>query len=101
MAGLALILGIAVTPLTVDCFTQDKDVGVILSVSDERVVIQGEMGLHVLELVGVCPWCEQGASVAVNFISHTRAELILTDVPTRKTPVYTMILRDGREGDSQ
>ncbi|MCX5861994.1 MAG: hypothetical protein WCG29_06995 [Desulfomonile sp.] len=71
--------------------------GVIQEFSEDKVYILGETGLHVLELLGVCAWCEEGESVAVFFDSLTRASIRPDPNPLRKNSVQTLIIRDGRE----
>lgn len=73
------------------------DNGFIEAMLDEKIVVQGYLGTHVLELIGVCTWCEVGMQVAVRFISVTRAELIQTDTGMAKAPVNALILIDGRD----
>ncbi|MGD9817655.1 MAG: hypothetical protein AB7V04_03045 [Desulfomonilaceae bacterium] len=79
-----------------ECYLPVKDVGFILEIVDENIVVQGELGIHVLEIIGACSWCEVGAPVAVDFISSTRAELIQTEFSFFKKTIKAFIIRDGR-----
>jgi hypothetical protein len=90
------LIGMFFCPCVGNGYLQVKDEGVIEAIVDENIVVLGFLGTHVLELLGVCSWCEVGSSVAVRFISLTRAELIDTETRISKPPVQTLIIRDGR-----
>ncbi len=76
----------------------NRDEGVILWMSNEKMVIKGLIGTHEVELLGVCSWCQVGVSVAVRFISLTRAEIVEPESKMPRPPVKVLILKDGREG---
>ncbi len=84
-------------PVNVSAYLPKTDDGFIQAILDDNIVVEGFLGTHILELVGVCSWCEVGSSVAVRFISATRAELIATESTIKRRPVLTIIIRDGRE----
>ncbi len=94
---LTVILSLALFPSESLTYLQRSDNGFIEAMPDERIVVQGYLGTHVLELIGVCSWCEVGASVTIRFLSATRGELILMDTGIRKPPVPVFILVDGRD----
>lgn len=91
------LISILLIPLgSGECYLPVKDVGFIQAIVAENIVVQGELGIHVLEIIGACSWCEVGASVAVDFISSTRAELIQTEFSFFKKPIKAFIIKDGR-----
>lgn len=96
-ACLFMILSLALFPSQSHTYMPTNDNGFIEAMLDEKIVVQGYLGTHVLELIGACSWCETGVPVAVRFLSVTRAELSQTDSGIPKPPVKTMILIDGRE----
>lgn len=93
---LITILTLVMIPVSGDCYLPANDEGFIEAIVDENIVVQGFLGTHVLELLGVCSWCEVGTSVAVRFISHTRAELREAETTIRRPPIRVFIIRDGR-----
>ena len=99
IVSMTLILSLALTTSQslATPYMPRSDNGFIEAMLDEKIVVQGYLGTHVLELIGVCTWCEVGMQVAVRFISVTRAELVQTDTGIAKPPVNVLILIDGRE----
>lgn len=99
IACMALILSLVLmtSQLLATPYLPRSDNGFIEAMLDEKIVVQGYLGTHVLELIGVCTWCEVGMQVAVRFLSVTRAELVQTETAIAKPPVNVFILIDGRD----
>lgn len=76
---------------------QKYDVGVIEEMSEGNIYVRGNHGLHVLETVGSCLWCEVGFEVIVSFEGFTRAKLSPYSESIRGRPVRVFVVRDGRE----
>ncbi len=76
---------------------QKYDVGVIEEMSEGNIYVRGNHGLHVLETLGSCLWCEVGFEVLVSFEGFTRAKLSPYSESIRGRPVRVFVVRDGRE----
>ena len=76
---------------------QKYDVGVIEEMSEGNIYVRGNHGLHVLETVGSCLWCEVGFEVLVSFEGFTRAKLSPYSESIRGRPVRVFVVRDGRD----
>jgi hypothetical protein len=76
---------------------QKYDVGVIEEMSEGNIYVRGNHGLHVLETVGSCLWCEVGFEVLISFEGFTRAKLSPYSESIRGRPVRVFVVRDGRE----
>ena len=72
-------------------------VGIIQEISEQAVYVQGDRGINVFELRGVCSWCEDGLDVIVVFQSPTMATMRPEPNPLNNKPVRMFIVRDGRE----
>jgi hypothetical protein len=92
LSSLMSVFGAEVSP-----FGNATDNGFIVSLEDFNVTIQGDLGLHVFELVGPCTWCEEGVGVQITFLSVSRARMRDIESPSPKAPVNLLIIRDGRE----
>ncbi|MBI4963103.1 MAG: hypothetical protein HY913_07500 [Desulfomonile tiedjei] len=78
-------------------YSQNHDVGVIESMSEGDIYVRGNYGLHQLELLGTCLWCEVGLEVLVTFRGFTRATLRPSVKTPLAKPVGAFIIKDGRE----
>jgi len=76
---------------------QDHDIGVIESMSEGSIYVKGNYGLHQLEILGTCLWCEVGLDVLVTFQGFTRATLAPYPRAPLGKPVKAFIIKDGRE----
>ena len=67
IVSMTLILSLALTTSQslATPYMPRSDNGFIEAMLDEKIVVQGYLGTHVLELIGVCTWCEVGMQVAV------------------------------------
>jgi hypothetical protein len=83
------------TPL--DARRVDYDSGPIETMSDGFIYVRGNSGMHVLEPVGVCLWCEPGLQVLVTFIGFTRATLKPFSRRVRARPLKVLVIKDGRD----
>jgi hypothetical protein len=75
------------------------DSGPIETFSENVVLVRGNKGIHELELLGPCLWCEEGLEVLVTFYGVVRATLtpvVDTSSSFRPSPVPVLIIRDGR-----
>jgi hypothetical protein len=77
---------------------QKYDVGIIEEMSEGNIYVRGNHGLHVLETVGSCLWCEVGFEVLISFEGFTRAKLSPYYESIRGRPVRVFVVQDGREG---
>ncbi|MGB9616822.1 MAG: hypothetical protein ACP5M0_02675 [Desulfomonilaceae bacterium] len=75
----------------------DVDTGVIASMSDDTVYMQGQAGQHVFQLMGICTWCEDGADIVAVFEGLTHATLAPYPNYFGKPPVRALVVKDGRE----
>jgi hypothetical protein len=78
---------------------QKYDAGVIEDMSEGNIYVRGSHGLHVLEALGSCLWCQVGLDVLVTFEGFTRAKLSPYSESVRGRPVRVFVLRDGREDE--
>jgi hypothetical protein len=92
---MAVCLFILVCDEPVQC--QKYDVGVIEEITEGNIYVRGNHGLHVLETLGSCLWCEVGLEVIVIFEGFTRAKLSPYSESIRGRPVRAFVVRDGRE----
>ncbi|MGO9568570.1 MAG: hypothetical protein ACLP5H_13610 [Desulfomonilaceae bacterium] len=76
---------------------QKYDVGIIEQISEGNIYVRGNYGLHVLETLGSCLWCEVGLEVIVSFEGFTRAKLSPYSESIRGRPVRVFVVKDGRE----
>jgi hypothetical protein len=75
----------------------DRDEGTIESVSDGAIEIHGARGIHVLEPLRDCTWCEAGIEVIVTFKGLGRAVLSPSvRSPLVRRPVKVLVIKDGR-----
>lgn len=102
--GLVLILVTAIPILwyfgeryDVHAWVSDVDTGVIASITDDMVYMQGQRGVHVFQLMGICSWCEEGADIVAVFQGLTHATIAPYPNYFHKPPVRTLVVRDGRE----
>lgn len=77
--------------------SQSHDIGVIASMSEGNIYVRGNYGLHELEMLGTCLWCEVGIEVMVTFAGFTRATLSRYPKSALGKPVKVFIIKDGRE----
>jgi hypothetical protein len=77
--------------------SQRYDIGVIESMSEGNIYVRGNHGLHELEILGTCLWCEVGIEVMVTFEGFTRATLSQYPKSATGKPVKTFIIKDGRD----
>ncbi len=75
----------------------DVDTGVIAAMTDDTVYMQGQQGVHVFQLMGICSWCEEGADIVAVFQGLTHATLAPYPNYFNKPPVRSLVLKDGRE----
>lgn len=73
------------------------DSGPIEAMEGDRLYVKGSRGVHILETIGVCHWCEVGLTVLVTFTSLTRATVKPVVNSMGRRPVSAFIIRDGRE----
>jgi len=71
--------------------------GTIQEISEQAVYVEGDRGINVFELRGVCSWCEVGLAVIVVFQSPTMATMRPEPNSLNNKPVRMFIVRDGRE----
>jgi hypothetical protein len=79
--------------------SQNYDVGVIEEMTEDNIYVRGNLGLHVLETVRACLWCQVGLEVLVTFEGFTRAKLSPYSENVRGRPLRVFVVRDGREED--
>jgi hypothetical protein len=84
-------------PCTTCAWISDVDTGVIAALSDDTVYMQGQQGVHVFQLMGICSWCEEGADLAAVFEGLTHATLAPYPNYFGKPPVRALVVKDGRE----
>jgi len=77
--------------------SQAYDIGVIESMSEGSIYVKGNYGMHQLEILGTCLWCEVGLDVLVTFRGFTRATLATYPRAPLGKPVKAFIIKDGRE----
>lgn len=77
----------------------DYDSGPIESLDEGLILVKGNRGVHVLEPLGVCFWCEEGMEVLITFLGFTRATLKPYSRSIRGRPIKVLVLEDGREQD--
>lgn len=77
--------------------SQTYDIGVIESMNEGSIYVKGNHGLHRLELLGTCLWCEVGVEVLVAFQGFTRATLSPYPRASLGRTVKAFIIKDGRE----
>ena len=65
--------------------------------SEGAIYVKGRRGVHVLEPLSDCYWCEVGLEVSIKFTGFTRATLSPFIGSGRVKPVGVLILRDGRD----
>jgi hypothetical protein len=76
----------------------DRDEGTIESMSEGVVEIKGVRGVHILELLRDCTWCETGMEVIVTFKGLGRAFLYPSaKSPLVRRPVKVLVIKDGRD----
>jgi hypothetical protein len=76
----------------------DRDEGTIDSVSDGAIEIHGVRGIHILEMLQDCTWCEAGIEVIVTFKGFGRADLSPSlRSPLVRRPVKVLVIKDGRD----
>ncbi len=93
-----LVCFLALTCAALAAGKADRDEGIIEIVSDNTVEIQGLRGVHVLELVDECAWCEGGIEVIVTFKGYGRALLRPgTRSALMRRPVKALVIKDGRD----
>ncbi len=100
----AFALGVLVCFLVLNCGEvaagrTGRDEGTIDSMSESVVAVKGVRGVHILEFLGECSWCEEGMEVIVTFGSYGRASLSPRERSGLIRPVKAMVIKDGREGD--
>jgi hypothetical protein len=98
MTGLACVWMLVSGPQVV-CAGKaaEYDIGYIESVQDGIIRIQGSQGLHVLEALRVCRWCEQGLEVTVTFKGYARVILRPASRFHHGKPLEALLVRDGRQ----
>lgn len=77
----------------------DYDSGSIDLIVEDTLYIEGTKGVYVVELLGLCTWCEEGLEVLVQFLGATRASIKPYREPgdfSSFKPVKALIIRDGR-----
>jgi hypothetical protein len=76
----------------------EYDSGPIQAIEGDRIIVGGQKGTHILEIVGWRPWITVDLEVLVEF----RGVLSVVVRPFAKSPtakpVKALIVRDGREG---
>jgi hypothetical protein len=77
----------------------EYDGGLIETISESKIHVQGSRGQHIFEPIGMCSWCEVGIDVLITFHGLTRATLRPKSESFSGRPVKAFILRDGREQD--
>jgi hypothetical protein len=77
----------------------ETDIGYIESVQEGTIYIQGTKGLHILEALRVCLWCEPGLEVTVTFSGYARATLRPASRSHHGKPLQALLLKDGRWQD--
>ncbi len=75
----------------------EYDGGPIKTIVDDKIYVQGSLGSHVFEPIGVCSWCEEGVEVLITFSGYTRATLQPKSESFHGRPVPVLIIKDGRE----
>lgn len=98
--GLLVCVGFALAILSqaqLDAGRIESDSGPIEAVDGDRIYVKGNRGVHVLETIGVCHWCEVGLTVLVTFKSLTRATIKPYVNTMGRRPVPVFIIHDGRE----
>lgn len=95
--GMALVLSFLVTAqVQAQMGTRSTELGVIQEIVEDRLYISGETGMHILEPLGICAWCEADQSITIFFDTVTRASIQPYPNPFRKRRVETFIIRDAR-----
>lgn len=75
----------------------DVDTGVIASMYEDAVYMQGQKGQHVFQLMGICTWCEEGADIVAVFEGLTHATIAPYPNYFNKPPVRVLVVKDGRD----
>jgi hypothetical protein len=75
----------------------DYEQGTIELLSDGAIYVRGPRGMHVLEPLGDCTWCEVELEVMIRFRGFTRATLSPYLTPGRVKPLKVLVIRDGRD----
>ncbi len=83
-------------PQLVGAWRNEFDVGYIESTEGGLIHVQGGKGLHVLEVLRECLWCEEGLEVTVTFSGYGRATLRPTLRSHHGKPIRAFLFRDGR-----
>jgi hypothetical protein len=52
-----------------------SDGGPIEEMSENKILIHGDYGSYLLEIIGICSWCEIGVDVNINFERMSRASI--------------------------
>jgi len=75
----------------------DVDTGVIAAMVDDTVYMRGQQGEHVFQLMGMCPWCEEGADIVAVFQGLTHATIAPHPNYFAKPTVRALVVKDARE----
>lgn len=72
------------------------DSGPIALISEEKITVQGNLGVHVLEPIGDCTWCEVGLEVLIEFQDLSRVVIKPYNDSSFARPIRAFIVVDGR-----
>lgn len=78
-------------------YYEQTDAGRIEEMFGDKIYVQGNMGLHVFEMISPCSWCEPGSRVTIRFDSFTKASVGPDPNILRTAPIRAFIIKDGRE----
>ncbi|MBI5248237.1 MAG: hypothetical protein HY912_01970 [Desulfomonile tiedjei] len=77
----------------------EYDSGLINHIIDDTVYVDGNNGMYVVELLGMCTWCEEGMEVLIKLPGFMKATIEPYRQPgdvSRFKPVRALIIRDAR-----
>jgi hypothetical protein len=83
-------------PQVVGAGRNEFDGGRIESIDGGLIYVQGEKGLHVLEALQECLWCQEELEVTVTFSGYGRATLRPALRSHHGKPIRAFLYRDGR-----
>lgn len=84
-------------PGALDAAKTEFDSGPITAVEGDRIIVAGQKGTHILELIGWRPWIKEGLEVLIEFRGAVRVTVRPFSKHIAAKPVNALIERDGRE----
>lgn len=75
----------------------EYDSGPIRAVEGDSIIVAGQRGTHILEIIGGRPWIKEGLEVLVEFRGPVRVVVRPFSKHVAGKPVRALIVRDGRD----